>query len=52
MKLNPSYRIDPSITVSLVEAGVFVVAFGSSTFTRTVAALFKAAWLYLSHTRG
>ena len=53
MKLSPSIRIDPSITVSLVAAGLFVSAFGSSSsFARTVTALFKAAWLYLSNTRG
>ena len=52
MKLTPSFRIDPSITVSLAAAGFFVGAFGSSTFTRAIATLFKAAWLYLSNTRG
>lgn len=52
MKLSPPFRLDPSITVSLVAAGLFVGAFGSSTLTRTIAAIFKGAWLYLSNTRG
>jgi hypothetical protein len=53
MKSTASIRIDPSIAVSVVAAGLFVGAFGSSTtFARTVAALFKAAWLYLSNARG
>jgi hypothetical protein len=53
MKFTASFRIDPSITVSVVAAGLFVGAFGSSTpFARTITALFRAAWLYLSNTRG
>ena len=53
MKSTGFFRIDPSIAVSVVAAGLFVGAFGSSTtFARTVAALVKAAWLYLSNTRG
>jgi hypothetical protein len=52
MKVRPFFRIDPSITISLVAAGLFVGAFGSSTFIRAIATLFKAAWLYLSNTRG
>ena len=53
MKSIPSFRIDPSIAVSVIAAGLHVGAFGASTpFARTVAAFVKAAWLYLSNTRG
>lgn len=53
MKSTAFFRIDPSIAVSVVAAGLFVGAFGSSTtFARTVAAFFKAGWLYLSNARG
>lgn len=53
MKFSESFQVDPSIAVSVVAAGIFVGAFGSSTpVARTIAALFKAAWLYLSNTRG
>ena len=41
------------LPIALVAAGLFVGAFGtSSSFARTLTAVFKAAWLYLSNTRG
>jgi hypothetical protein len=53
MKSTVSLRTDPSIVVSIVAAGLFVGAFGTSTpLARGIAALFRAAWLYLSNTRG
>jgi len=46
-------RIDPSIAVSVIAAGLFAGAVGSSSaFARTIAAVLEAAWLYLSNTRG
>lgn len=50
---SSAVRIDPSVAVSLIAAGLFVGTFGTSAPTGwNIRVLLEIAWLYLTNARG